>query len=113
MTGRTKGTVYLLHFERPYVSQRSTYYVGEEVRTGSRRKVVQHYIGWADDLEHRLKEHRHGNGSRLMAAVGRVGINWECVRTWKASLNFEKQLKRSKNAARFCPICNPNAGEKT
>ncbi len=106
MTSRTKGTVYLLHFEIPYVSQRDTYYVGEETRHGNRRKVVQHYIGWTDDLEARLKEHRSGNGARLMSAVQRAGINWECVRTWVGTIRKEKELKRRKKAAAFCPICN-------
>jgi hypothetical protein len=62
--------VYLIHFDRP---------IGDP---GNPRGQARHYIGYADDLERRLAQHRSGNGSALMAAVARVGIPWQVVRTW-------------------------------
>ncbi len=40
------GTVYLLHFDRPYVH-------------------AGHYTGWTTDLPARLAEHASGHGARL------------------------------------------------
>ena len=37
-----EGTVYLLHFERPYKGK------------------MRHYLGWTSDLERRLANHRQG-----------------------------------------------------
>ena len=43
------GIVYLLHFERSY-------------------RHARHYIGFTQNLEQRLAEHRAGRGSPLVAA---------------------------------------------
>jgi predicted GIY-YIG superfamily endonuclease len=86
--------VYLIHFDRP---------IGDP---GNPRGQARHYIGYADDLERRLAQHRSGNGSALMAAVARVGIPWQVVRTWPdGDRTLERRLKRQKHAWRFCPLC--------
>jgi predicted GIY-YIG superfamily endonuclease len=85
MTGQM-GTVYLIHFERPY-------------------QHARHYAGWASDLTGRLRHHRQGNGSRLMAAVSAARIPWRVVRTWDADRNFERKLKQH-SLTRFCPVCS-------
>jgi predicted GIY-YIG superfamily endonuclease len=82
--------VYLLHFDKPY-------------------KGVQHYIGYADDLEARIEKHRAGNGSKLMAAVTDAGIEFGVAKVWpEGDRSLERQLKNYKKARRFCPVCNPN-----
>lgn len=51
------GTVYLLHFDRPY-------------------KHARHYLGWAKDLDARLEHHRAGTGARLLAVLKEHGIGF-------------------------------------
>ena len=46
----TTGTVYLLHFDRPYAHAR-------------------HYTGWTTDLTTRLADHAAGHGARLLAVL--------------------------------------------
>jgi predicted GIY-YIG superfamily endonuclease len=82
-----QGTVYLLHFERPY-------------------KHARHYLGFATDLERRLELHRRGQGARLMEVIAAAGIGFTVARTWEGDRHFERRLKRRHNSpARLCPIC--------
>ena len=85
-------TVYLLHFDRPIAPGRHT---------------CQHYIGKADDLEHRIAEHRAGNGARLTQVAHERGITFVVARTWNGGYALEKRLKNQHNGPRLCPICNP------
>lgn len=88
-------TVYLIHFQTPLHHAR-------------------HYIGYAERVKSRLAHHRHGTGARLLAACNSVGIEYDIARTWEGEgRDFERKLKRCKNAARYCPVCNPNAREYT
>ncbi|WP_306359512.1 hypothetical protein [Nocardia sp. CC227C] len=80
------GTVYLLHFDRPYGH-------------------AKHYTGWTTDLESRLADHRSGNGARLMAVIREAGIGFSLARTWTGTRSRERQLKREGGAARRCPMC--------
>lgn len=74
--------------------------------------VARHYIGFSEDIEARLEEHRRGNGSAFMAAVSQRGIEWTLARVWPGQgRDWERHLKRQKHAARLCPICNQNALE--
>lgn len=83
------GTVYLLHFERPF-------------------RHAQHYLGWAQNLDARLAHHADGSGANLLKHVRAAGIGWTLVRTWApADRNRERQLKNQGSRARLCPICNP------
>lgn len=82
-----KGTVYLIHFDRPYFH-------------------AQHYVGWTQNgIMERIERHRNGSGARLLQIVNEVGIPWKVARMWGASRERERQLKKSKNARRYCPIC--------
>lgn len=82
-----RGTVYLLHFDAPY-------------------QHARHYIGFAVDLEARLKEHEKGQGSRLLAVVAAAGIGWVLARTWQNVDRYvERQLKNRGGAGRICPHC--------
>jgi len=82
----TVGTVYLLHFDRPY-------------------RHAGHYTGWSKDLPTRLAEHAAGGGARLTAVVRSAGIGWQLARTWTADRGFERRLKNRHGASRYCPIC--------
>ena len=82
--------VYLIHFEHPYYR-------------------AQHYLGYTNgkgSLEQRIERHRAGDGAKLLRAVSQADINFEVVRVWDGeSREFERKLKRQKNAWRLCPIC--------
>lgn len=80
------GTVYLLHFDRPY-------------------KHARHYTGWAADLDARLDQHRHGHGARLLAVLKDAGIGWQLARTWPGDRRRERQIKNMGGASRSCPFC--------
>jgi len=83
------GTIYLIHFDRPY-------------------KHAGHYLGYASDLEKRLERHRKGRGARLLKVIQDVGIDWKVVRTWSpAGPSVEAELKRYHNNKRLCPVCYP------
>lgn len=86
MTARI-GTVYLLHFTKPF-------------------RHARHYLGWTErDLPARLDEHAAGNGARLLAAVASAGITWHLARTWEGTRARERQLKRQGGLSRSCPLC--------
>ena len=81
------GIVYLLHFDRSY-------------------RHARHYIGFTQNLEQRLAEHRAGRGSTVIAAAIADEIDFQLAARWKGDRHDERRLHRQKNArARLCPIC--------
>ena len=83
------GTIYLLHFDRPY-------------------KHARHYTGWtgsSESLTARLARHAAGDGARLLAVAHAAGITWQLARTWEGPRARERQLKRQGGASRHCPMC--------
>lgn len=80
------GTIYLIHFARPYVHAR-------------------HYCGWTTDLDSRLVEHLLGRGARLMAVIAEAGIPWTLARTWEGTRARERALKDCGGFSRKCPVC--------
>ncbi|WP_458686402.1 hypothetical protein [Nocardia tengchongensis] len=86
MSNKPLGTVYLLHFDRPY-------------------RHARHYTGWTSDLDNRLAEHRAERGARLLEVLRDNGIGWELARTWDGTRARERQLKREGGASRRCPKC--------
>jgi len=90
-----EGTIYLLCFPP-----------GLHV-TGNR--YASHYLGWtANGVESRVAYHLRGEGSRLIRAAVRAGLDPQVVRTWeKATRTFERRLKNTRNLPRLCPHCNP------
>ena len=87
------GSVYLLHIEP-----------GLPI-TGNR--VARHYIGWTSGpVEDRLAEHVAGRGSPLIRAALVAGSTVTVERVWTdRDRNFERSLKRRKEAPRMCPLC--------
>ncbi len=80
------GTVYLLHFDRPY-------------------RHARHYCGWTSDLPARLAAHRDGRGARLVEVITSAGIGFTVARTWAGNRHRERALKRQGGLSRCCPLC--------
>jgi predicted GIY-YIG superfamily endonuclease len=82
--------VYLLHFEEPVYG------------------TSRHYIGFTNNLEQRIKQHRYGHAARLTSLARKRGISWEVARVWEdGDKVFERQLKKKSSANKLCPICTP------
>ena len=83
------GGVYLLHFDQRY-------------------EHAGHYTGHADDFDQRLPQQASGDGraARLVQVVTQAGIGFRVARLWPgASKAYERSLKNSGGASRYCPIC--------
>jgi len=84
-----RGGVYLLHFEQRY-------------------EHAGHYTGHADDFGIRVGEQASGDSraARLMQVIAQAGIGFRLARVWPgASKGYERSLKNSGGASRYCPIC--------
>jgi predicted GIY-YIG superfamily endonuclease len=80
------GTVYLLHFDRPY-------------------RHARHYRGWTTDLPTRLAAHSAGQGARLLEVITAAGIGFQLARVWPGTRARERQIKRQGGLSRSCPLC--------
>lgn len=81
-------TVYLIHFQTAL-------------------RHARHYIGFASRVKQRMAHHKQGSGARILQACNERGIGYDLARTWEGKgRGFERKLKRCKNAARYCPVCN-------
>src|SRR5262249_53531587 len=80
------GVIYMLHFDRPY-------------------RHARHYVGWTDDLLHRLDTHAAGHGARLVAVIWHAGIGFTCVRICEGTRCTERAIKNAGGAVRYCPAC--------
>jgi hypothetical protein len=90
------GTVYLLHFDRPY-------------------KHARHYIGYTPgSVRNQIARHRKGHGARLLAVIKAAGIGFTLARTWPGGRTRERQIKRQGGASRCCPMCGvkPRGGTR-
>ncbi len=89
--------VYVLHFDRPHPNGRHP----------------QHYVGVAKDPAIRCMEHargNHGKGGALPRSFAELKIAFRIVLlmgfdTANAAFEYERHIKRSKNHARWCGIC--------
>lgn len=80
--------VYLIHFSPGY-------------------KHALHYLGWAEDIDRRLAEHRCGVGARLTQVAVDAGCRLILARVWEdGDRRLERKLKNWHNAPALCPICN-------
>jgi len=93
MAQDVEGTVYLIHFSRPF-------------------SHAVHYAGWAVDVQARLADHRSGRGANLTRHVVAAGISLELARIWPArTRRFERSIK-GRGMKPLCPICNPALAER-
>jgi predicted GIY-YIG superfamily endonuclease len=76
------GIVYLLHFERSY-------------------RHARHYIGFTQNLEQRLAEHRAGRGSALVAAAIADGIDFQLAAIGTTSGACTAERTPERGCARF------------
>ncbi len=68
---------------------------------------ARHYVGYADDIARRIRTHRLGQGSPLLAAATAAGIGWQVVQVWPgADRRFERKL-HNRHGSRLCqrPRC--------
>lgn len=96
------GTIYVLHFVKPY-------------------RHARHYVGFTEDADaaRRVREHveakRDGGGaspSGLVRAVVHRGIEVRLVREIEGTRSDERKIKDSKATGRFCPECAPRLREE-
>lgn len=83
------GTIYLLHFDKPYLH-------------------AKHYLGWTSSIEERLEQHRSGRGSPLVKAAGAFVL----ARVWVGDRHLERRLHNRKDSPKMCPICRHQNGEE-
>lgn len=85
------GTVYLLHFDRPY-------------------HHAKHYLGFTPGMiEDRVREHQCGRGARIIEVITNAGISLELARTWSGDRKLERRLKNRHETPRLCPLCRPES----
>ena len=82
----SEGTVYLLHFDRPFYGP------------------MRHYVGFTQDLDQRLKGHREGTGCVTTRRAFEQGIAFSLVRTWPGTRKLERQIKAC-GPSNYCPLC--------
>lgn len=82
------GTVYLLHFDRPF--------------WGSK----QYYVGFTRNLPQRLMNHREDSaGSVTTRRAFDQGIGFTLARVWQpGTLRMERQIK-DRGPVNYCPLC--------
>ena len=84
------GFVYLLHWQH---------------RSGR----IEHYVGWTQDLETRLKAHSSGSGGcPTTRRYRRAGMRGRLVRLWSGTVRDERHLQQTLNFPLDCPICCGN-----
>ena len=84
------GTVYLLHFARPFGPNPST--------------RAQHYLGWTQNLRRRLNKHRKGRGSGVTRRAHREGVPFVLAQKWPGTTQREAEL-RLLGPRELCPVC--------
>ena len=75
---------------------------------------ARHYVGWAVDLEQRVRQHLTGQGSALLNAANAYGIAWDVVhaipcRSRRAAWQLERHIKRG-HVRLWCPVERRAAG---
>lgn len=77
--------VYLLHLQSPVANH------------------ARHYVGYTKNLIKRVRRHRKGDGSKLLAH----SRDFLIARVWMhQGRKFERQLHNYKKSKKLCPICS-------
>jgi len=76
-----------------------------------RDRPAQHYLGFAQDVVKRVRDHRCGirhYGAALTFAAYERGVPFLVARVWaNVTKRDEKLLRDLHNNPRLCPLCNP------
>lgn len=104
---------YIYHFNRPLGQPQSLekrqLHSLPPAKNSYTKPHARHYTGSTVDLYGRDWQHRHGQGSKLLAAASLQGIPFQIVRVWAGpDRKVEQLLKSYHNTPLFCPICNQN-----
>lgn len=85
---KTVGTIYLLHFDRPFGH-------------------AKHYLGWAENQNwsERIEQHRSGQGSKLMSYVIGAGIGFVVAKLWDNKTRHDERRWKARGKGQICPIC--------
>jgi len=83
----SEGFIYLLHWSH---------------RAGR----IEHYIGWTQDLEARMKAHASGSGGcPTTRNYRRAAMRGRLVRLWRGTMVDERTLQHTLTFPVDCPIC--------
>lgn len=107
------GAIYIIHLAEP-IGKRQSNEVRAQYGHGPRKTEswtpqAQHYMGFADNVETRIKRHLAGNGSHFMARVAQLGVKWRAFVLEEGPdvmPRREKWYKKQHNGPRFCPLCS-------
>lgn len=95
-----RGTVYVLHFDRP---------------VGTERQQAQHYVGFTTDPDQRFEDHVRGNGARLVQVAMERGASIAvAIEIRGVDQTWEYRMKNRGSMRKVCPHCTgrPFAGQK-
>lgn len=87
------GYVYILHFSQPICPTHP----------------CQHYTGYAEDIDQRIRQHQQGTGSRLCQVAKQRNIRFCLAELLKGERDLERRIKAYKNSKKMCPICQKKA----
>lgn len=68
---------------------------------------AKHYIGWTENIDNRLDNHKNGNGACILKALNKKNIDYKIVKIWKGTRYHERKMKLWKNSKILCPLCTP------
>lgn len=81
------GIVYLLHFDRPF------------------RGPMRHYVGFTEDLEQHLEQHRNGSACGTTRRAFAQGIGFTLARTWSPGSRQLARHVKDCGPVNYCPLC--------
>lgn len=79
--------VYLLHFNRRINSSHAT----------------QHYLGFACDLDKRIRQHRQGKGARLTQVAVKRGITFRVAEVWQGDRALRTSIEKTEEQPPLLP----------
>lgn len=86
MNVNEQGFVYIIQFASPL---------------GNARHSATYYVGWARNVEARLRHHRNGRGAAITRAAAANGIGMEIVFSMPGTRADERRIKNQKNTRRW------------
>lgn len=67
---------------------------------------VEHYIGWTQNLEARMKAHSSASGGcPTTRRFRRTGMRGRLVRLWRGTTRGERRLQQTLTFPLDCPLC--------